>query len=154
MMSKEDVNKSQSFRDRKLYLNKEDAKLEGVASGLADYLGVDATLVRIVFIALGLRYGLLMVIFYHLASWLMDENPNKETKSTQSYYEDGGDTCQWEQSSKVDDTETTESKNSYYTEQEEYDLEDIQVEEEPKDTKKGSYLIEVDDVGENAKDGK
>lgn len=35
---------------RKLYRNSRDKKIAGVCSGLADYLGVDVTVVRIVFL--------------------------------------------------------------------------------------------------------
>lgn len=35
---------------RKLYRNSRDKKIAGVCSGLADYLGVDVTVVRIIFL--------------------------------------------------------------------------------------------------------
>ena len=51
-------------------LNRQDAKLMGVAAGLADYTGVDATLVRLGFVAATLVAGPLMLLFYLLAGLL------------------------------------------------------------------------------------
>ena len=51
-------------------LNRQDAKLMGVAAGLADYTGVDATLVRLGFVAATLIAGPLMLLFYLLAGLL------------------------------------------------------------------------------------
>jgi phage shock protein C len=51
-------------------LNRQDAKLMGVAAGLADYTGVDATLVRLGFVAAALLTGPLMLLFYLLAGLL------------------------------------------------------------------------------------
>ncbi len=51
-------------------INRRDAKLMGVAAGLADYTGVDATLVRLGFVAATLLTGPLMIAFYILAGLL------------------------------------------------------------------------------------
>jgi phage shock protein C len=51
-------------------INRRDAKLMGVAAGLADYTGVDATLVRLGFVAATLLTGPLMILFYVLAGLL------------------------------------------------------------------------------------
>lgn len=48
---------------RKLYRNQSDKILGGVASGLADYLDVDVTIIRIVFILMAL-FGLSGVLIY------------------------------------------------------------------------------------------
>lgn len=51
-------------------LNRSNSKIMGVAAGLADYTGVDATLVRLGFIAATLLSGPLMIVFYVLAGLL------------------------------------------------------------------------------------
>jgi phage shock protein C len=51
-------------------LNKSDAKIMGVASGLADYTGVDPTIIRVGFIALTLISGPVMILFYVLTGLL------------------------------------------------------------------------------------
>ena len=51
-------------------INRRDAKIMGVAAGLADYSGVDATLVRLALIAGLLVTGPVMILFYLLAGWL------------------------------------------------------------------------------------
>ena len=47
-----------------------DAMVMGVAAGLADYTGVDATLIRLSLIAATLVAGPMMILFYLLAGWL------------------------------------------------------------------------------------
>ena len=51
-------------------INRGDAKIMGVAAGLADYTGVDATLVRLGFVAATLLTGPVMILFYFLAGLL------------------------------------------------------------------------------------
>ena len=51
-------------------LNRGDAKVMGVAAGLADYTGIDATLIRLGFVAAALLTGPVMVLFYLLAGLL------------------------------------------------------------------------------------
>jgi phage shock protein C len=50
--------------------NRRDAKVMGVAAGLAYYSGIDATLVRLGFVALTLITGPVMILFYVLAGLL------------------------------------------------------------------------------------
>jgi phage shock protein C len=50
--------------------NKNDAKVMGVASGLADYTGIDPTIVRLGFVALTLITGPVMILFYVLTGLL------------------------------------------------------------------------------------
>jgi phage shock protein PspC (stress-responsive transcriptional regulator) len=61
-------------RTRKLYRSQTDRKLAGVCGGLAEYLKTDATVVRVVFIALALLGGAGLPIY--LAMWLIV--PNQE----------------------------------------------------------------------------
>jgi len=51
-------------------INRRDAKVMGVAAGLADFTGVDATLIRLGFVAATLITGPVMILFYLLAGWL------------------------------------------------------------------------------------
>lgn len=51
-------------------INRGDARVMGVAAGLADYTGIDVTLVRLGFVAATLITGPLMVLFYLLAALL------------------------------------------------------------------------------------
>jgi phage shock protein C len=51
-------------------INRRDAKVMGVAAGLADYSGFDVTVIRLALIAATLITGPVMVLFYVLAGWL------------------------------------------------------------------------------------
>jgi phage shock protein C len=51
-------------------LNRRDAKVMGVAAGLADYTGVDPTIIRLGLIAATLITGPVMILFYLLTGWL------------------------------------------------------------------------------------
>ena len=51
-------------------INRGDAKVMGVAAGLADYTGIDPTIVRLSFVALTLLTGPVMILFYVLAGLL------------------------------------------------------------------------------------
>jgi phage shock protein C len=51
-------------------INRGDAKIMGVAAGIADYTGVDATIVRLGLVAMTLLTGPVMILFYVLAGLL------------------------------------------------------------------------------------
>ena len=51
-------------------INRGDAKIRGVAAGLADYTGVDPTIIRLAFVGLTLLTGPLMILFYILTGLL------------------------------------------------------------------------------------
>ena len=51
-------------------INRREAKVMGVAAGLADYTGVDPTIIRLGFVAGVLLTGPLVIIFYILAGLL------------------------------------------------------------------------------------
>ena len=51
-------------------VNRQDAKVMGVAAGLADYTGFDATVIRLGLIAATMITGPVMILFYVLAGWL------------------------------------------------------------------------------------
>ena len=51
-------------------VNRRDAKVMGVAAGLADYTGIDSLIIRLGFVAATLVIGPVMILFYLLAGWL------------------------------------------------------------------------------------
>jgi phage shock protein C len=55
--------------NRKLYRSRTDRKLAGVCGGLAQYLGVDATVIRVIFVVLTVLGGSGLVIY--LALWVL-----------------------------------------------------------------------------------
>jgi len=56
--------------NRRFLISRRDAKVMGVAAGLADYTGVDPTMVRLGFVALTLLTGPVMILFYVIAGLL------------------------------------------------------------------------------------
>lgn len=51
-------------------LNRREAKVMGVAAGLADYTGIDPLIIRLGIVALTLVSGPVMILFYLLLGWL------------------------------------------------------------------------------------
>ena len=51
-------------------LNRSEAKVMGVAAGLADYTSVDVLLVRLGLVAALLMTGPVVILFYVLTGWL------------------------------------------------------------------------------------
>lgn len=70
----------------KFYLDKQNKKVLGVCSGISDYTGLDATLVRVGFLLLALATSGGGVIAYIVAAWMAPVKPggltyeNKEDK--------------------------------------------------------------------------
>jgi phage shock protein C len=54
-------------------INRRDAKIMGVAAGIADYTGIDALVIRLALVALLLVTGPVVVLFYLLTGWLAAE---------------------------------------------------------------------------------
>jgi phage shock protein C len=54
-------------------INRRDAKIMGVAAGIADYTGVDALVVRLGLVALLLLTGPVVILLYLLTGWLAGE---------------------------------------------------------------------------------
>ena len=50
--------------------NRREAKVLGVAAGMADYTGVDPLLIRLGLVALTMLTGPIMILFYLLIGWL------------------------------------------------------------------------------------
>jgi phage shock protein C len=51
-------------------INRGGAKIMGVAAGVADYTGIDPTIIRLGFIVITLLTGPVMILFYILAGLL------------------------------------------------------------------------------------
>ncbi|EFI84813.1 PspC domain-containing protein [Listeria grayi] len=62
---------------RKLYRSTYDKKLAGVCGGLADYFGIDATLVRLLWIVASLIFGS-GILLYILAAIIIPADPDSE----------------------------------------------------------------------------
>jgi phage shock protein C len=56
--------------NQRFLINRGDAKIMGVAAGLADYTGMDPLLVRLGMVALALITGPMMIFFYVLTGLL------------------------------------------------------------------------------------
>ncbi|QMV41014.1 PspC domain-containing protein [Cohnella cholangitidis] len=61
---------------RKLYRSTRDRKLFGVCGGLADYLGVDATLLRILLIVVAVFSAGSVIVVYIIAGFVIPREPN------------------------------------------------------------------------------
>ena len=59
--------------DNRFVLNRQDAKVLGVAAGLADLTGIDALIIRLGMVAATLITGPIMILFYVLVGWLAPE---------------------------------------------------------------------------------
>jgi phage shock protein PspC (stress-responsive transcriptional regulator) len=60
---------------RRLYRSRDDRKLAGVAGGLADYLSMDPTIVRVIWIVLGLTTGPVALVAYILFAMVVPKAP-------------------------------------------------------------------------------
>lgn len=56
--------------NERFLINRSDAKVMGVAAGIADYSGIDPTIVRLALVALTLLTGPVMIFFYVLTGLL------------------------------------------------------------------------------------
>jgi len=57
---------------KKLYLSQTDKKIAGVCGGLAEYMEVDSTIVRLVVVLLAIITGIVpFVVAYLVAWWIM-----------------------------------------------------------------------------------
>ncbi len=54
---------------KKLYLSEKDKKIAGVCGGIAEYLGVDSTVVRLFWVLFSLAYG--VGILAYLIAWFV-----------------------------------------------------------------------------------
>lgn len=59
----------------RFYLDKQNAKFKGVCAGIADYVGLDVTLVRIAFVVLAFVTHFFALLAYGLIGWLAPCKP-------------------------------------------------------------------------------
>ena len=62
---------------KKLYLSNKDRKIAGFCGGLAQYFGVDSTLIRLLYVILTIVSFGAGIIFYLIAWIIVPRNPNK-----------------------------------------------------------------------------
>ena len=60
-----------------LYRDKQNGKLMGVCAGIADYTGMDVTLIRIMMVAAILLGSGSPVVLYFIAGWMTPKKPNE-----------------------------------------------------------------------------
>jgi phage shock protein C len=66
----------------KFYLDKKNKKWLGVCAGIADYTGVDVTLVRVGFVLLTVLGNGVTILAYFVAAWLAPCKPSELTHET------------------------------------------------------------------------
>ena len=59
----------------KFYLDKQNKKVAGVCAGIADYTGIDVTIVRIALVLLTVSTSGSFLLAYFIAAWLAPEKP-------------------------------------------------------------------------------
>ncbi|HHF42799.1 MAG: PspC domain-containing protein [Candidatus Aminicenantes bacterium] len=69
---------------KKLFRSTTDKMLGGVCAGLAEYLDIDTSLVRLIFIALALMTALLPMVLFYLIAWIIIPVPPTENTSPKS----------------------------------------------------------------------
>jgi len=65
---------------KKLYRSKKKKMLAGVCGGLADYFDIDTSVVRLIFIAIGLVTAVVPMAIFYIVAWIIIpvEEPAKE----------------------------------------------------------------------------
>ena len=74
----------------KFYLDKRNGKFMGVCAGIADYTGLDATLVRIMFVSAVVMSGGSVLPIYFIAGFIADDKPRElaiEDKEDQRFWQ-------------------------------------------------------------------
>jgi phage shock protein C len=71
-----------SARHTKFYLDKQNGKFLGVCAGIADYTGVDVTLVRIGTVLLTILGSGMTIIAYFVAGWIAPKKPRELAQET------------------------------------------------------------------------
>lgn len=71
---------------KKLYRSEKNKMIAGVCAGLGDYFDVDFTLVRLIFVALGLVTAIFPMVIFYIVAWIViplgDENQSKIEKKS------------------------------------------------------------------------
>jgi phage shock protein C len=74
----------------RFYLDKRNGKFMGVCAGIADYTGLDATLVRIMFVSAVVMSGGSVLPIYFIAGFIADDKPRElaiEDKEEQRFWQ-------------------------------------------------------------------
>ena len=74
----------------KFYLDKRNGKFMGVCSGIADYTGLDVTLVRIMFVSAVIMSGGSVLPIYFVAGFIADDKPRElivEDKESERFWQ-------------------------------------------------------------------
>ena len=61
----------------RFYRNKRDGKVNGICAGIADYTGIDVTLVRIGLVTAIVLGGGALLPVYFIAGWVADDQPRE-----------------------------------------------------------------------------
>lgn len=61
---------------KKLYRSRFNKKICGVCGGIAEYFGIDPTVVRVIWVILAFLPVLPMIIIYIILAFVIPENPN------------------------------------------------------------------------------
>ncbi len=61
---------------KKLYRSRFNKKICGVCGGIAEYFGIDPTVVRVIWVILTFLPALPMIIIYIILAFVIPENPN------------------------------------------------------------------------------
>lgn len=69
--------------NRKLTLSGEDKKIAGVCGGMAEYLGIDSTIIRLAFFASIFLHGFGLVVY--AAAWLAMPKKQLASPTSQNY---------------------------------------------------------------------
>lgn len=56
---------------KKLYRSSKDKKIAGICGGLADYLGHDATFIRLIFVMVFILTGFIPMLIFYLLAWVI-----------------------------------------------------------------------------------
>jgi len=56
---------------KKLYLSRTDRKLGGILGGIAEYLELDSTIVRLIFVVVAIITAVLPATFIYLVAWII-----------------------------------------------------------------------------------
>lgn len=60
---------------KRLYLSKKDKKICGVCGGIAEYFGIDPTIIRLIWGVAALAYGV-GIVAYFVAAFVIPKNPD------------------------------------------------------------------------------
>lgn len=56
---------------KKIYRLQSNKMIGGVCAGLADYLDIDATLIRLLFVAVGLLTAIFPMLLFYVVAWII-----------------------------------------------------------------------------------